>query len=239
MARSAAKRSLMPGFTMSFRWMTPRSLPLVGDGERRAARHARSARPPGGTRPASCRSRRLQVAQDRVDGALADRRGRRRRRRRSASARRTARLVFAGSRSGSAQSVFALGERHDRAAFRRFVGKARRAARPRRDPRVRTPATGMNSVAMRLPKVIVPVLSSSSVSTSPAASTARPEVAITLKRISRSMPAMPMADSRPPMVVGMRQTSSAISTVDRQFRPRIGGDRPERHADDQEDDRQA
>ena len=27
------------------------------------------------------------------------------------------------------------------------------------------------------------------------------------------MPAMPMADNRPPMVVGMRQTSSAMSTV--------------------------
>ena len=36
---------------------------------------------------------------------------------------------------------------------------------------------------------------------------------MTLKRISRSMPAMPIADSRPPIVVGMRQTSSAISTV--------------------------
>ncbi len=66
---------------------------------------------------------------------------------------------------------------------------------------------------MRLPKVIVPVLSSSSVSTSPAASTARPDVAMTLKRISRSMPAMPIADRRPPIVVGMRQTRSAISTV--------------------------
>jgi hypothetical protein len=36
---------------------------------------------------------------------------------------------------------------------------------------------GHEGVAMRLPKVMVPVLSSSSVSTSPAASTARPEVA--------------------------------------------------------------
>ena len=36
---------------------------------------------------------------------------------------------------------------------------------------------------------------------------------MTLARIMRSMPAMPMADSRPPIVVGMRQTSSAISTV--------------------------
>ena len=76
-----------------------------------------------------------------------------------------------------------------------------------------TPGTGMNSDAMRLPKVMVPVLSSRSVSTSPAASTARPEVATTLKRIRRSMPAMPMAESRPPIVVGMRQTRSAIRTV--------------------------
>ena len=66
---------------------------------------------------------------------------------------------------------------------------------------------------MRLPKVMVPVLSSSSVSTSPAASTARPEVAMTLKRTRRSMPAMPMAESRPPIVVGISVTSSAASTV--------------------------
>ena len=65
---------------------------------------------------------------------------------------------------------------------------------------------------MRLPSVIVPVLSSSSTSTSPAASTARPLIASTLRRSTRSMPAMPMALSRPPMVVGIRQTSSAIST---------------------------
>ncbi len=70
----------------------------------------------------------------------------------------------------------------------------------------------MKSVAMRLPSVIVPVLSSSSTSTSPAASTARPLVASTLRRISRSMPAMPMALSRPPMVVGIRQTISESST---------------------------
>ncbi len=36
---------------------------------------------------------------------------------------------------------------------------------------------------------------------------------MTLKRTSRSMPAMPMADRRPPIVVGMRQTRSAIRTV--------------------------
>ncbi len=36
---------------------------------------------------------------------------------------------------------------------------------------------------------------------------------MTLAAISRSMPAMPMADSSPPMVVGARQTKSAASTV--------------------------
>jgi len=46
--------------------------------------------------------------------------------------------------------------------------------------------------------------------TSPAASTARPLIAITFCWIMRSMPAMPMADSKPPIVVGMRQTRSAI-----------------------------
>ncbi len=76
-----------------------------------------------------------------------------------------------------------------------------------------TSGAGMNSVAMRLPRVIVPVLSSSRASTSPAASTARPDMARTLRLRSRSMPAMPMADSRPPMVVGIKHTSRATSTV--------------------------
>ena len=57
--------------------------------------------------------------------------------------------------------------------------------------------------------VIVPVLSSSSVFTSPAASTARPDMASTLRCTSRSMPAMPIADSRAPIVVGISATSSA------------------------------
>ena len=75
-----------------------------------------------------------------------------------------------------------------------------------------TPGAAITSVAMRAPKVMVPVLSSSRVSASPDASTARPEVASTLNLSSRSMPAMPMADSRPPMVVGMRQTKRAPRT---------------------------
>ncbi len=36
---------------------------------------------------------------------------------------------------------------------------------------------------------------------------------MTLDAIMRLMPATPMADNKPPMVVGMRQTSSATSTV--------------------------
>ncbi len=76
-----------------------------------------------------------------------------------------------------------------------------------------TPGAGISAVARRFPKVIVPVLSSSRVSTSPAASTARPDVASTLRCTSRSMPAMPMAESSAPIVVGMRQTSRAVSTT--------------------------
>ena len=76
-----------------------------------------------------------------------------------------------------------------------------------------TPGIGMNSLARRLPIVIVPVLSSSSTSTSPEASTARPDSASTLRRTSRSMPAIPIADSSAPIVVGISATSSEISVV--------------------------
>ncbi len=76
-----------------------------------------------------------------------------------------------------------------------------------------TPGIGTNAAAWRLPSVIVPVLSSSSTSTSPEASTARPERASTLRRTSRSMPAIPIALSSAPIVVGMSAISSAISTV--------------------------
>ena len=72
---------------------------------------------------------------------------------------------------------------------------------------------GLNAVAWRLPSVMVPVLSSRSVPTSPAASTARPDVASTLKRTRRSIPAMPIADSSAPIVVGINVTNSAASTT--------------------------
>ena len=66
-------------------------------------------------------------------------------------------------------------------------------------------------VAFRLPIVIVPVLSKSNVSISPAVSTALPDFVITLARKARSIPAIPIAESNPPIVVGTRQTNSAIS----------------------------
>ena len=75
------------------------------------------------------------------------------------------------------------------------------------------PGAGRKLAAWRLPRVMVPVLSSSSTSTSPAASTARPEVAMTLACSMRLMPATPIADNSAPMVVGMRHTSSAIRAV--------------------------
>ena len=95
------------------------------------------------------------------------------------------------------------------ASRRRARPAAPRPPVPARD----TPRTGLNAVAWRLPSVMVPVLSSSRVSTSPAASTARPDIASTLKRTSRSMPAMPIADSSAPIVVGIRVTNSATSTT--------------------------
>ena len=49
--------------------------------------------------------------------------------------------------------------------------------------------------------------------TSPAASTARPLIARTLRWTSRSMPAIPIAESSAPIVVGMRHTSSATRTM--------------------------
>ena len=71
----------------------------------------------------------------------------------------------------------------------------------------------MKAAAWRLPSVMVPVLSSNRTSTSPDASTARPERASTLRRTRRSMPAMPIADRRAPIVVGIRATSRAIRVV--------------------------
>ena len=102
-----------------------------------------------------------------------------------------------------------------------------------------TPGAGTICEASRLPNVMVPVLSSRITSTSPAASTARPLIARTLKRATRSMPAMPIADSRPPMVVGMRHTSSATRATTLTDAPAYVGERLERDGRQQEHERQA
>ncbi|MOA13334.1 hypothetical protein D3C78_1333830 [compost metagenome] len=72
---------------------------------------------------------------------------------------------------------------------------------------------GQKFVALRFPMVIVPVLSSNSVSISPAVSTALPDFVITFARNARSIPAIPMAESKPPIVVGIRQTNNEIKAV--------------------------
>ena len=82
-----------------------------------------------------------------------------------------------------------------------------------------TPGIATKATACRLPRVMVPVLSSSRVSTSPAASTARPDIASTLKLTRRFMPAMPIADSSAPMVVGIRVTNSAARTISEMLPP--------------------
>ena len=113
-----------------------------------------------------------------------------------------------------AQSEVCLGQHDDAAAFGRFVGQRRELRRVGQRRAASTPgARDELDRPADCPSVIVPVLSSSSTSTSPAASTARPDMAITLAWIMRSMPAMPMAESRPPIVVGIRHTSRATSTV--------------------------
>ena len=59
--------------------------------------------------------------------------------------------------------------------------------------------------------VIVPVLSNSNVSISPAVSTALPDLVITLARSARSIPAIPIAERSPPIVVGIRHTNKEIN----------------------------
>ena len=104
---------------------------------------------------------------------------------------------------------------------------------------IATPGAGRNSVAWRLPSVMVPVLSRSRVSTSPAASTARPDMASTFFWSRRSMPAIPIALRRPPIVVGMRQTRSAMSTGDRDRRAGEDRERLQGHHRDEEDEGEA
>ncbi len=72
---------------------------------------------------------------------------------------------------------------------------------------------GMNLIAFLIPFVIVPVLSSRRASVSPAASIAFPDFAIILLTDILFMPDMPIAGRSAPIVVGRRQTYSAITTA--------------------------
>lgn len=116
------------------------------------------------------------------------------------------------ARCAGTQSEVLLGEHDNRTALGCFVGEAGQL-RGVGQLFGRHSVEGMKAAACRLPSVMVPVLSSSRVLTSPAASTARPDMASTLRCTSRSMPAMPMADSSAPMVVGIRHTSSDTITI--------------------------
>ena len=152
----------------------------------------RRRRPPA----ACCRAARLRrpsfatsvghAAALRLDVARGSRRrrpcgscARRGRRRSCASARRTARTSRRARRSRARGGRRLLGQHDDAAALRRLVGE-RGELRGIGELAARYAGRRQESHACRLPSVIVPVLSSSSTSTSPAASTARPEVAMTL-----------------------------------------------------------
>ena len=220
--RSWSKRSRMPGLTMSLRWTTPRVRGAAAglrdrDDERGAAVRADAV------------DRVVQVVGDVAARGLDPRARRRSRRPCGPRCRRAGRRHSSGwwprtatnsapAWRSSAKDPVAGSTPYARAwsTIERPSGVSsasedRYAARSSSSRFASS--TGTTSLAWRLPKVIVPVLSSSRVLTSPAASTARPDIASTLCCTRRSMPAMPMADSSAPIVVGMRQTSSATSTT--------------------------
>ena len=91
---------------------------------------------------------------------------------------------------------------------------------------------------LRSPTVIVPVLSRISVCTSPAASTAFPDMASTLKRTVRSMPAMPIADNKRADGGGNQRDEQRYQIRDIDPRLQINRDRRHRADHDQENQRQ-
>ena len=97
---------------------------------------------------------------------------------------------------------------------------------------------GRKFVASRSPVVMVPVLSRMRVWTSPAASTAFPDVASTLKRIVRSMPAMPIAERSAPIVVGIERDEQGDQIGNVDPRVKVGGDRRDGGNNNEEDQRQ-
>ncbi|MOA64362.1 hypothetical protein D3C78_1903840 [compost metagenome] len=61
--------------------------------------------------------------------------------------------------------------------------------------------------------VMVPVLSNNRTSISPAVSTAFPLLVMTFARNALSIPAIPIADNNPPIVVGIKQINSEIKAA--------------------------
>ena len=234
MARKRANRSAMPPLTTSFRCTRPSTRAPSETASGRAARRRRCGRPPRPPRPAWPRP---APPRGRATASTAPLRMIRPARFEAAHAGLGAEgdEGVLGRQLAAAQAVALLGQHHDGAPLRRLVGQAGELGGVGQGRRLRTPGAGRSSVAMRLPRVMVPVLSSSSTSTSPAASTARPLMASTFLRRSRSMPAMPMAESSPPMVVGMRQTRSATTAVTESVDPGVGGQRHQGDAGHQED----
>ena len=224
--RSSAKRSRIPPLTMSRSSITPSTRrPSATDERRRAAARDRVDLLRRPRRPRAALG--LDELAHRVRPRPCAGGGPRGRRRSCASAPRTCGTCARRWRGrGRATGTAASPARRSSGPPGSRRRATRAAPRPRVPARFDARAPGRNAVAWRSPSVIVPVLSSSSTSTSPAASTARPEVAITLARTMRSMPAMPIAESRPPMVVGIRQTSSAISTVAVTTEPDAGASQP-------------
>ena len=214
MARSSSKRSVMPGLTMSLSCTTPRQAAPVavasattsGVPPARETSSTVSSTTEGTAPPCSVTQRRTASAAPlrifRSGRSMPDMRVV------AENGTRTASVGGAGRVAAKRSSASVTIERPSGVSSASDDSRATSA----RCSSV-TPGAGWKAVAWRLPMVIVPVLSNSSVETSPAASTARPDMASTLRCTRRSMPAMPMADSRPPIVVGIRQTSRAISTM--------------------------
>ena len=101
-----------------------------------------------------------------------------------------------------------------------------------------TPGTGRNAVGLAVAEGDRAGLVEQQRAQSPAASTARPLIASTLRCTRRSMPAMPIADSSPPIVVGIRHTSSATSTMIDCSASRVDRERLQRDDREQEDERE-
>ena len=137
-----------------------------------------------------------------------------------------------------AQSELLLRQHDDAAAFRRFVGQRAQVARRRPGRSGSTPGAGMkrrrHAIAERDRAGLIEQQHIHVARRFDGAAAHRQDIA--LQHAIHA--AMPMALSSPPMVVGIRQTSSAISTGIGECRAGINAERLQRDADEQENERQ-